>query len=357
MNKITLQKRKQKALDAIKSYGVDALVIESSIDLFYLTGLHLSAGQLIISPLRAALFVDGRYTEACHRQTLYPVFPLSHVSHWLDEMEISTLGFDQQQTTFLAYTKLKDMMQNMKKKGSTCEIVPLASPIELIRLIKSKEEIDALRESARLGKKGIDFLKDSLREGVREVDLAFELEFFWRKQGASQLAFPSIIAFGENTAMPHYRAGETKLTRDTVVLMDVGCVLNEYPSDMTRMAFFGTAPDEIQKIFSIVQEANQRAIAHCKQGITVGQLDTIARNFISEKGYGAQFVHGLGHGIGLEVHEMPSLRETGIHKDLVLQPGMVITIEPGIYLPGIGGVRLEDMILITEEGHENLTVD
>ena len=155
--------------------------------------------------------------------------------------------------------------------------------------------------------------------------------------------------------MPHYRAGPAKLKPNTPVLIDIGVVLAHYHSDMTRVAFFGAPPALIQTIYAIVEEAKARALAICRPGVLVGELDRSARDYISSKGYGDFFTHSLGHGIGLDIHEPPIIRDSGLYRTLPLQAGMAITIEPGIYLPGVGGVRLEDTIIITEQGYENLT--
>ena len=201
----------------------------------------------------------------------------------------------------------------------------------------------------------MSYVLSLLKEEISEAELALELEFFWKKRGAKKLAFDPIIAFGANSSMPHYRAGLAKLQSHTSILIDIGVVLSHYHSDMTRVVHFGTPTSVIEKIYSIVEEAKARALALCCPGTLVGELDRAARDWIASQGYGERFTHSLGHGVGLDIHEPPTIRDSGLYRTLPLQPGMVITIEPGIYLPGIGGVRLEDTVLITENGHENLT--
>jgi Xaa-Pro aminopeptidase len=225
--------------------------------------------------------------------------------------------------------------------------------VQNLRLIKDAEEISKLRAAAQLGYEGYLFALSLLREGVSEKELALALELFWKERGASRLAFDSIIAFGPNSSMPHYRPDETTLKQNTSVLIDCGVVLSHYHSDMTRVAYFGNPPQEIQTIYPIVEEAKAKAIEACRPGTLIGDLDRIARDWIQSKGYGEYFSHSLGHGVGLEIHENPIIRQTGPFSEKPLKTGMVITIEPGIYLPGIGGVRLEDTILITENGYEN----
>lgn len=340
------------------SLPCDALLIEHPTDLLYLTGLELSAGKLLISKRDACLIIDGRYFEGCSQQSLYPVVLLKDDSlkEWVANSQIRHLGFDQQQTTYHAFLNLSKLAAELKSPAYCLEIIPVESPVQKLRLIKDEDEIECMRKAAKLGYQGYEFVVSLLKEGISEADLALELEFFWKKRGAKKLAFDSIIAFGPHSSMPHYRAGSARLQAHTSVLIDIGVVLNHYHSDMTRVAFFGEPPPVIRTIYAIVEEAKNRAIALCRPGTLIGDLDRTARDFISSKGYGDNFTHSLGHGVGLDIHEPPLVREKGPYSKIPLEAGMVITIEPGIYLPHIGGVRLEDCILITEKGHENLTV-
>jgi Xaa-Pro aminopeptidase len=342
----------------LQSLACDALVIEHPPNLLYLTGLELSTGKLIVTAKDACLIVDGRYYEKSCQQTVYPVLLLKEnvLKNWIVDSHIRRLGFDQNQTTYQAFLDLQQLAEKTKTISYTFEIIPLESPVQHLRLIKDSEEIVLLRKAAHLGYQGYECVVSLLREGVTESELAFELEFFWKKRGGSRLAFDSIIAFGSNSSMPHYRAGNTPLSMNTSVLIDIGVVLSHYHSDMTRVVFFGTVSPVMEKIYSIVEEAKAQALALCRPGTRIGELDRAARAWIASKGYGEYFTHSLGHGLGLDIHEPPILRENGAYRDVPLQPGMVITIEPGIYLPEIGGVRLEDSVLITENGYENLTV-
>jgi Xaa-Pro aminopeptidase len=342
----------------LRELPCDALVIEHPVDLLYLTGVELSTGKLLLSLTDACLIVDGRYYERSQHQTLYPVSLLKEnlLKEWLFDNAIHRLGFDQQHTTYHAYLALMEISAKAKEQTFNLDIVPINAPIQQLRLIKDEDEIVRLRKAAHLGYQGYEFVLSLLREGITESELALELEFFWKKRGAHRLAFDSIIAFGANSSMPHYRAGSTPLIRHTSVLIDIGVVLDHYHSDMTRVIFFGNPPPLMKTIYSIVEEAKNQALALCRPGTLIGDLDRAARGWIASKGYGDYFTHSLGHGIGLDIHEPPIIREIGMYRDLPLQAGMVITIEPGIYLPQEGGVRLEDTILVTENGYENLTV-
>lgn len=350
-------KRLEKLRSIISEMPCDGLLIEHPTHLLYLTGLEFSAGKLLLSMEQACLIVDGRYFESASRQMLYPAVLLKDetLKDQIAAFQIHKLGFDQLQTTYHAFLGLNKLAGELKSRSYPLEIIPVESAVQKLRLIKDEEEIACLREAAKLGCEGYKFVVSKLKEGIAEEELAFELEFFWKKRGAKKLAFDSIIAFGPNSAMPHYRAGQAKLKQNTSLLIDIGVVLSHYHSDMTRVVFFGTSPPLIQTIYSIVEEAKEQAVALCRPGTLVGDLDRAARSYIASKGYGEFFTHSLGHGLGLDIHEPPILRDSGPYSPLPLQPGMAITIEPGIYLPGVGGVRLEDTILITNDGYENLT--
>lgn len=349
--------RLKQLYDALRPLPCEALLIEHPTHLFYLTGLELSAGQLIVSPQATCLFVDGRYFEAASQQTLYPVQHLNNkvVKEWLTGHDIHHLGFDQKYTSYQRFLEWKELAQESHQGSYFLEIIPVESVVELLRAIKDPEEIACLRAAAQLGYRGYEHVVSLLREGITEAELAFELEFFWKKQGAQRLAFEPIIAFGPHSSMPHYRSGNTPLHFPQHVLIDIGVVFSHYCSDMTRVVFLGDPAPEMQKIYTIVQEAKQRALALCRPGTLIGELDRAAREWIASQGYGEFFLHRLGHGVGLDIHELPFIRQESPFGKIPLKPGMVITIEPGIYLPGIGGVRLEDTIVITDHGHENLT--
>lgn len=337
-------------IDALKNATkskCDALIVDYPVDLFYLTGIHLSLGHLLIAD-EVTLFVDGRYTEMCQRLSPFPVLPLKESLSPTHYRGIKKLGFDAKTISYAAYQKFTEALKKIT-------LVPLNAPVLHVRAIKDAEEVNKLREAAILGSRGYDFVLTLLEEGVKESELAAALEIFWRKSGGSAVAFDPIIAFGENSSMPHYRAGERALRKGDVVLIDIGVTLDNYHSDMTRTVFFGTPDAKLEKVHKVVCEAQQAALKLCKPGTKIGEIDTAARDYIAEKGFGSYFNHGLGHGVGLEVHELPVVKNIPHCRNIKLAKGMVITIEPGIYLPGIGGVRIEDTIVITDRGYENLT--
>lgn len=339
--------RIKKIQQSLGNLQVDTLLITSCHDLLYLTGLDLSAGSLVISKTKAVLLVDGRYLEKCQKSLQIEVVAQAPgvLSKVLQRSK--RVGFSSDATSYDSFLKLQEAIKPPK------ELVPLVKPIEKIRAVKELEEINCIKKAANLCLKGLEFLYTRLEKGVTEKMIAKELELFWISQGADKLAFEPIIAFGENGSMPHYRAGDTKLKKGDAVLIDIGVVVDHYASDMTRMAFYGKINPQIAEIYEVVKKAEEAAIQACVPGVTSQYLYEVAMGIIEKAGYAKNFLHSLGHGIGLDVHEFPILRRDP--SPCVLEPGMIVTIEPGIYLPGVGGVRIEDMVLITEDGHEVLT--
>lgn len=320
---------------------VEVLIVDNPVDLYYLTGLELSLGRVAVTKGQAFLFVDGRYFETAKQRAPCEVL-LSSVETLQKTLEpFKQVGFDSQFVTVASYQTLQAQLPGKKW-------VPLPSPVQPLRLIKEAEEIAALKRAAVLTWRGYKHASSQLCEGVTEEEIAWAFESFCRQHGASELSFASIIAFGENSAYPHHRAGKTRLKKNQEVLIDVGAVVDHYAGDLTRVVFFGEADPEIERMYKLTRRAQRLALEAAAPGVPVGELDRIAR-----ESYGKEqelFVHGLGHGIGLETHEYPRIREGGADRNCLLQPGMVFTIEPGLYRPGLGGVRYEDMVLMTEKG-------
>ncbi len=348
MDYISRIRRLEERLAYISS---DAMLIEHPTDLLYLTGLELSSGKLLVTTAGSTLFVDGRYIEQCRNKCPCAVALFNEASF----IELLTshhiIAFDSIHTSYQDVMRL----QKWSSGRNDVSLLSVEDPVQPLREIKDSEEIALLRQAARLNVEGYDFVCSILKEGITEREVAVELELFWKRRGGRKVAFDPIIAFGANSSMPHYRAGDAKLVSGMPVLIDIGVTLNHYQSDMTRVVFFGPADPKLQEIYDIVKQAKERAEALCRPGTTVGQLDAAARDFIADKGYGDAFVHSLGHGIGLDVHETPTLRNKPPYQEQILEAGMVITIEPGIYLAGHGGVRLEDTLVITSAGYEIIT--
>lgn len=319
--------------------------IDSPADLAYLTGLNLSKGRLFLKTGGTILFVDGRYFEKA--KELAPC----EVRIWDEQDAIleAKIAFD---SSFLTYAEY----QLLKNKFKDAELIPLKNPLKNLRAIKDECEIAALKKAAKLTFHGYQEITKHLKEGVTEEALALEFEIFVRKNGASHLSFDPIIAFGENGAYPHYRAGPVKLKNGQSVLIDVGAVVDGYAGDMTRLAYFGKPDEKVVRLEKMVREAQKKAIDAIQPGVRIGELDQIVQDAFETQNVKQLYTHSLGHGIGLETHEFPRISYKGEDKDLILEPGMVFTVEPGLYQVGVGGVRIEDMVLVTDSGCEILSV-
>jgi len=338
--------RIEKIQKELPSYHVDALYLSSPRDIFYLTGLAISKGALVIFPSAASLIVDGRYFEACRATAGVPVLLDKEVTLGTFFKKAPKIGFDSGVETVAALQKLQSSVPS-------AEWIALSKPCGKLRAIKEPQEIEKIEKACRLCQAGFEFLLTQIQEGVAEEELALRLEIFWLQKGGES-AFEPIIAAGKNSAFPHARAGKTPLRRNEPVVIDIGVRLDHYNSDMTRTVFYGTPDPEIVKIAKIVQEAHQEAALSAVPGISAYELDGVARTVIEEEGYGQYFSHNLGHGVGLDVHEEPFLKHDPLSRDTILEPGMVITIEPGIYIPGLGGVRIEDTYVIEDKGARSL---
>lgn len=348
---MTPQELRLKELQSrLPEFGCEALLLEDETSLLYLTGMHFSAGELIVFPTSSALIVDGRYAESAQTSTFHSVHLAGDevLPRLLKKQQIQKLGFSEEMSygNFLA----------LQKKLPGTALLPLPTPLAKQRMIKDTEERRLMHQAAHLGSLGFDYVCSQIKEGVTECELAAALEIFWLQQGGQGLAFRPIIAFEPRNSRPHYQPQAIPLERGQSVLIDIGVKVQDYHSDMTRVVFFGEPHPKLCEIYEIVKQAQEMALSLCRPGTQIGELDAAARDLITAAGYGEAFPHSLGHGIGLEIHEAPRVRNKEPDKEVVLQPHMAITIEPGIYLPNIGGVRIEDTVMITATGYENLTL-
>ncbi|MGN1400689.1 MAG: M24 family metallopeptidase [Bacillus sp. (in: firmicutes)] len=340
----------QKIREAMEKQGIDGLLVTSPYNRRYMTGFTGSSGVALISASRSVFITDFRYTEQAAEQCKgYEIIKHSQsipeeVARVAKEMGLKALGFEQDQMTYASYTAYK------KEVGA--ELVPVSGMVEKLRLIKTNSEIKILKEAANIADAAFEHILGYIRPGLTELEVSNELEFFMRKQGATSSSFDTIVASGQRSALPHGVASEKVIEDGDFVTLDYGAYYNGYVSDITRTVAVGKPKAELKNIYDIVLEAQLRGMAGIKAGMTGKEADALTRNLITEKGYGDQFGHSTGHGIGLEVHEGPGL---SMKSDIVLEAGMVVTVEPGIYVPGLGGVRIEDDTIITNEGNEALT--
>ena len=334
--------------------GCDVCVIDNPLDLLYLTGLQFSVGRLLVHANETLLYVDSRYIQAAQEKAPVKVVleTKDALSAFFKQHLCTTLFFDGKHTSYDQFMKLTELLDHKEVK-----IVANTSFFKLLRSVKGEQELHKMRKSAELLWRGLEFIKGILVKGIRENEVAKKFEIFCLENGAEKLSFEPIIAFGPNSAMPHYRAQDTQLREGDVVLIDIGVVVDNYHSDMTRVFFFTSCDPVLDNLYRVNKAAHQAAVALCKPGESFGALDRAAREVMKQAGVEELFVHSLGHGIGLETHEYPIIRHNGTEKDVVMQPGMVFTIEPGLYLAGKGGVRYEDTVMITATGYENFYPD
>ncbi|QYR24141.1 Xaa-Pro peptidase family protein [Paenibacillus sp. sptzw28] len=345
------QNRLLQVRSKLEACGLDALLVTSPANRRYLTGFTGSSGAVLISSGRAILITDFRYTkQASEQTTAYEVIQqgpkLEEMIHeLLRNIQASKLGFEQNGLNYGVYASYRDQLTDI-------EMVPTKDFVETIRAIKDASELSAIQQAVEITTSAFDQITSIMKPGVTEQDISAELEYFMRRKGASSSAYSTIVASGERSALPHGVASGKALQANEFVTLDFGALYEGYCSDLTRTVFIGAPSDKQKEIYRIVLEANRATLAGIKPGMTGREADSLGRDLIAGYGYGDYFGHGLGHGFGLEIHE--PLRLSQSSRD-VLEPGMVLTVEPGIYIPGFGGVRIEDDILITETGIEVLT--
>lgn len=351
------KRRIDKVIRRLPERKLDSFLVEDPINLYYLTGLNMSAGRLLIDRKSACLFVDGRYAEIASANSPFPVSIESDLDVGVvallsaNKKTKQSVGFLSNRMVYSRLLKLQDLSE--KRVDGEVEWVPCEGFLKQIREIKEEKEIERLRISAKFAVEALKYVIQELKEGMTEIDLDQKLRLYCSEYNGKP-SFDPIILFGENSSRPHGRPTDRALRRGDIVQIDLGVEVNHYHSDISRVHFFGDPLPKLEQIYKIVQKAQEAAFHKCRPSVPIVDVERAARSAIEAAGYGEYFPHSLGHGVGLEVHENPILRRQTDEK-LTLREGMVITIEPGIYLPGIGGVRLEDTILITHDGYTSLT--
>jgi Xaa-Pro aminopeptidase len=347
------QRRLQSALAANR---LDGLLITHLSNVRYLCGFTGSAGAVFLSEGKSVFFTDGRYKEQANlevqgaRVVVARKSPLAAAGEWLADhakkFGVKTLGIEAEHMTVAERSRLaKALPSGLRLR----EAPPL---VEQARMIKDAEEVERLRAAVLVGASLFDVILQTIRPGVKEIEVAAELEYAARRAGADGMSFETIIASGPRSALPHGRASDAKIPARGFVVCDFGVILAGYCSDMTRTVQMGRQNGQMRTIYSAVRDAQQAAIEAVRAGVSTGEVDQSARKMLRNKGLARYFTHSTGHGVGLEIHEAPRL---AVGQKVVLQPGMVITIEPGAYIPGVGGVRIEDMVVVTGNGCQVLT--
>jgi Xaa-Pro aminopeptidase len=333
--------------------GLDAILITQAANRRYVSGFSGSAGTLLISQTRALLATDFRYFEQVGRQV--PDFELVKVTEKLvdllpdlvSELDARRIGFESEDLTFALYSQFAEALPEV-------ELAPTTDLVEGIRAVKDKGELEKLRRAIALTDAAYTHIAGWMQPGMTERQVAWELEKVVRDHGADKMAFVT-VASGPNGAMPHYATGERVIQAGEPIVMDFGALIDGYHADLTRTVALGEPNGRYRQVYDIVLQAQQAALAGIRPGMTGKQADALARDVIAAAGYGEFFGHSLGHGLGLVVHERPWVSHLRRGEEQMLQAGMVFTIEPGIYLPGEFGVRIEDVGVLRDDGLEVLS--
>lgn len=332
----------------LDAYGLDVFYVSKPENVRYLSGfVEGKDGKVILTREEAVFITDGRYiVEASQQPFRYEILlNRSELPQLLNKYFRGRVGFEAEHLNVAA-------LEDLQQANPSLQYLPTRGLIEKARAVKSSAEIEAIRAAAQLADAGFKHILPFIRPGARERDIALELEFFCRKQGSEGMAFGTTVASGVRGAQPHGGATDKAIESGELVTLDFGCVVRGYCSDMTRTVAVGAVSDTLRSIYQSVLEAQTKALEAVAAGQTGKDLDAIARNYLSGQGYGEYFSHGLGHGVGLFIHEVPSLGRTSEDR---LEVGNTVTIEPGVYIPGVGGCRIEDLAVVTKTGYEVLS--
>jgi Xaa-Pro aminopeptidase len=346
-----LEQRRRTVQTALAGHKANALLVSSSANIRYLTGYAGSNGLALVTPSETHFFTDPRYALEASQSIACKLHiakrPLiEEAAGMVKRKKFKKIGFEPAWLNLEQYQKLKDLLP----LGAS--LLPLPGVVETLRMTKSPEEIDQIRKSVRVNSEAYARTLRRVRLGMRERDIAAELDYQMRLHGAEKPAFDTIVAAGTRTALPHAQPGGHRLEENDLLLIDMGACLDGYMSDMTRMAFLGIPNKRVRTLYDAVLEAQRAGIDAVRPGVTSAQVDGAAREVLKRHGLDRQFVHSTGHGLGLEIHEGPRIGKKDKTK---LKAGMVITIEPGAYIDSFGGVRIEDTVLVTAHGCEVLT--
>ncbi len=349
----THEERQERLLAVLGTRDEAALLVTDLDNVRYLTGLASSNAIALIGPTVRMLFTDSRYatlarTAAQGAQVVIAGRDLmDRLAEHVRELGAGAkLAIEAENVTLARRDRIAAAI------GTTVSLVPTTGLVEDLRVIKDANEIATMREASRIADVAFAWCETTILVGRSERDIAWELAGILREEGAEGPSFPIIVAGGSNGALPHAVPGPDEIPANTLVVVDMGALFGGYASDCTRTYATGTLPPRLADAYDACLAAQQAAVLAVRPGATCGELDALARDMISAAGFGDAFGHGLGHGVGLQIHERPWVRPAGAE---VLQSGMAITIEPGIYLEGLGGVRIEDLVIVTETGGEVLT--
>lgn len=331
---------------AMKKHKVAAYLITNPSDYFHLIGFTGEDSAILVLPSALHVISDGRFDEVINQECPWTTRWMrkgnlnSEVANVCKALRLKTLAIQPEKMTLADHDEIHKLAKSTKLVHGPALVTPM-------RKIKDATELKIMDRAIRVAEEAFNIVRESIRLGDTELELAARIEYEMKRRGALRPSFPTICAEGPNAALPHAHPGERKVKMGSTVLLDWGARVGHYCSDLTRVLFVGSIPRELGKVYAIVLEAQKLAIAAIRPGVKMCDVDAVARNFIAAQGYEKAFNHGLGHGVGIDIHEAPSL---SWRSNEPLAEGMVVTVEPGIYIPGVGGVRIEDDVLVTKRG-------
>jgi len=343
---MSLKSRLQKLRQRLAEEEIEAIFISQPENRYYLSGFDGSAGFLLITSQETILATDFRYLEQAKGQAPdYEIFPISgDLVDWFPrlvaELNLRRLGFEARHITFAMYRQLTDILN---KAQSQLKLIPTDGLVESLRAIKEPEEIELITKAVAISDNAMEYVNDIIHIGMSEKEVAWQIEKFMRENGSQTIPFDIIVASGPNSALPHAKPSSRAIHSGEPVIIDIGASVGGYSSDLSRTICLGAPDDTFNKVYDTVLGAQLAALAIISEGMTGGQIDNVARTVIQEAGYGEAFGHSLGHGVGLAPHEPPRLCPNSLEN---LVDGTVFTVEPGIYLSGWGGVRIEDVVVM-----------
>ncbi len=325
---------------------LDAFLVSQPKEIYFFSGFHQDRTALLITKNRAFAFLPKMFLDH-FKQTASFIEPVLYDNYhqqivsFIKKERLKNAAFDPSSET---YSEGKFWVSNGFKE--------FPGLVSSLRMAKQGEELENIKKACKIAARTFELIRPRIKTGVSEIEVANEMEYIMKKMGASEKSFDLIIAFGENSALPHHETSQRKLKNNEPVLIDFGCVYSRYCSDMTRTFFHGRPTEEFLKVYSLVEKAQKQGVAACVNGRKGREIDAVCRDIIAAGGYGQYFIHGTGHGVGLQIHEDPYLNTKG---ETVLKEGMTVTVEPGIYLYGKFGVRIEDTVLVTKKKPVPLT--
>ncbi len=344
------KKRNSVLREVLKHKGIDSILFFSRENIRYLCGFTGSSGTLLYRRGSRIFFTDSRYIEQAKKEVVKAKVLLANggtadICKYLNADGVRNLGVEAGGISYHNFLMLKNRLQGVRIK-------PLFDDLQDIRSIKDKSELQKIKSAVRIAEDALNEVIQLIRAGITELELAIELEYRMKLKGSESLPFDIIVLFGSNSSLPHGRPGGRRLKKGDLILIDFGARSDGYCSDETVTFVFGGVNSEQSRVYNAVNDARRYAIESIRDGVKASEVDRVAREYLRKKGLGKYFGHGVGHGVGLAVHESPRLSHDS---STVLREGMVITVEPGVYIPGWGGVRIEDMVAVEKKGAKILT--